>query len=84
VTFVPGDPDSPPRVAFAVSRRVGGAVERNRIRRRLRTAVAAAEAQLEPGAYLVGATEEAARLSPAELHRAVSEAARHATVRRRP
>jgi ribonuclease P protein component len=84
VTFVPGDADSPPRVAYAVGRRAGGAVERNRIRRRLRAAVAAAEADLEPGAYLVGATEEAASLSPVALHRAVSEAARDATMRRQP
>jgi hypothetical protein len=46
--------------------------------------VAAAEADLEPGAYLVGATEEAASLSPVALHRAVSEAARDATMRRQP
>lgn len=33
--------DGPPRVGYTASRRVGGAVQRNRARRRLRAAVAA-------------------------------------------
>src|SRR5579862_935798 len=39
VSFVPGRPTDPPRVAFAIGRKVGGAVERNRLRRRLRVVV---------------------------------------------
>jgi ribonuclease P protein component len=53
VTWVQGAPDAPPRVAFAVGRRVGSAVARNRIRRQLRAVVAELAAELAPGAYLV-------------------------------
>ena len=37
MTFLPGDPSVPPRVAYAVGKRVGPAVVRNRVRRRLRS-----------------------------------------------
>jgi len=48
--------ERPPRVAFAVPRRVGSAADRNRIRRRLRAAVARCQADLRPGcAYLFDA-----------------------------
>jgi ribonuclease P protein component len=57
VTFVPGSDADPPRVAYAVGRGVGGAVVRNRLRRRLRAVVT--ELGLRPGAYLVGAAPEA-------------------------
>jgi ribonuclease P protein component len=61
VTWVPGEP--PARVAYAVGRAVGSAVERNRVRRRLRALVAESAAQLRPGAYLVGTASRAARSS---------------------
>ena len=52
----PGDPAQPARVAYAVPRAVGGAVERNRLRRRLRAAVRDLEPELVPGgAYLLSA-----------------------------
>jgi ribonuclease P protein component len=52
-----------PAVAFNVGRRAGGAVVRNRIRRRLRAALAElAPDELRPGAYLVGAGPAAAAL----------------------
>lgn len=54
-----------PRVAFAIGRRVGSAVARNRLRRRLRAALA--ELELAPGSYLVSAGSEAVHLSPTEL-----------------
>jgi ribonuclease P protein component len=58
---VVGLPSEPPRVAYAVGRRAGGAVARNRIRRRLRAATRAHAAELEPGrAYLVGVVGAAA------------------------
>ena len=65
------------RVAYAVGRRIGGAVERNRLRRRLRSAVSVieSEAGLSPGAYLVAPSRETSKLEYEELvstvHRAV-------------
>lgn len=74
----PQSPSTPPRVAYAVSRRVGTAVVRNRVRRRLRTAVAAiagAEPQLlPPGAYLISASPAAARQPAAQLRHALEAA----------
>jgi ribonuclease P protein component len=54
VTWLP-EPGSntPPRVAFAVGRRVGPAVARNRVRRQLRAIAAELAPDLEPGAYLL-------------------------------
>ena len=54
LTFVP-DEDARPQVAFAISRRVGNAVVRNRCRRRVRPLLAdhARAGRLRPGAYLV-------------------------------
>jgi ribonuclease P protein component len=61
-------------VAYAVGRKVGGAVSRNRVRRRLRASVALHRTYLQPGAaYLVGAGREAATVSFAELDAAVGE-----------
>ena len=54
-TAVVGSPSEPPRVAYAIGRRAGGAVARNKVRRRLRAATRAHAGELEPGrAYLVG------------------------------
>jgi ribonuclease P protein component len=64
------------RVAFAVGRRVGPAVVRNRVRRRLRSA--AREFDLQPGAYLVSADPEAVGLPYADLERHLAEAVRKA------
>lgn len=59
VRFVPGEVEAPPRVAYAAGG-VGNAVVRNRLRRRLRSAVARAEPELAAGgAYLVSARREA-------------------------
>jgi ribonuclease P protein component len=43
-----------PRVAFALSRHRGTAVERNRVRRRLRALFRELATDLAPGRYLVG------------------------------
>jgi ribonuclease P protein component len=68
------DDASPPRVAYAVGKRVGPAVTRNRVRRRLRAAVTRHRAQLEPGrAYLLGASPAAAAASYSQLETAVGE-----------
>ncbi len=74
VTFVETAPTDPPRVAYVVGRRVGGAVERNRLRRRLRAIIRELDAHLGPGAYLVGAARGAASLSFGELKAMVSQA----------
>ena len=55
VSWVPGDPAEPPRVAYTIGRRTGSAVVRNRVRRRLRVLIRESAAELRPGAYLIGA-----------------------------
>lgn len=68
---VPGrDPDTV-RVAYAIGRAVGGAVVRNRLRRRLRAAVHEVEraGALSPGAYLIGVDASAAATPYADLRR---------------
>ncbi len=74
VTWLAGDPAEPPRVAYAIGRRAGGAVVRNRIRRRLRAITREVGAQLHPGAYLFGATAAAASLSYGDLRATVCQA----------
>jgi ribonuclease P protein component len=74
LAWLPGEEDIPPRVAYAVGRKVGGAVTRNRVRRRLRASVARYRSHLRPGAaYLFGAGREAATAPFAELEVAVGE-----------
>lgn len=50
-------------VAFAVPRRVGTAVTRNRIRRRLRAALVELGPEVPCGSYLIGADRSAADVS---------------------
>jgi len=65
---------APPRVAFAIGRRVGSAVTRNRVRRRLRAALASHASLLTPGAaYLVGAGQQAASWDYATLESALGD-----------
>jgi ribonuclease P protein component len=73
--------DGPARAAFSVSTRAGGAVLRNRVRRRLRAGLRhlAVTGELPRGTYLVSARGEAATVAWADLldhlGRAVTEAA---------
>jgi ribonuclease P protein component len=61
-----------PQVGYAVGRRVGNAVTRNRVRRRLRAAVhQVGEHVRSDSAYLVGTTPAAAHASFAELRDAL-------------
>jgi len=78
VTWLPdADAGTPPRVAFAVGRRVGSAVTRNRVRRQLRAATAEIARGLPPGAYLV-AYRGTGDATFADLGHWVAEAARRA------
>jgi len=68
VTCVDLHDGCPPRVGYAVSRRVGGAVARNRLRRRLRAAVRAEAAGLQQSsAYLIGAAPAALDMPYSDL-----------------
>lgn len=74
MAFLPGDPAVPPRVAYAVGKRVGPAVVRNRVRRRMRAAALAHRGALRPGGvYLFGAAPAAAAAPFAEIDAAVGE-----------
>ena len=76
-------PDVGVCAGYAVGRRVGTAVARNRVRRRLRAVVAARAPELPGGAYLVSAGPGAIALRPAELEVALTQAMQRATRRRR-
>ena len=72
VAFVPapgGEVPARPCVAFAIGRKVGPAVVRNRLRRRLRDELAglAREGRLDCGAYLVALAPAAAGVDGATL-----------------
>lgn len=71
---VPGEP----HVAYAVSTRVGSAVVRNRVRRRLRAVMSSLDPDdgLTPGLYLVATRPEVVDLPWDELRHHVSTALR--------
>lgn len=68
--YLPDHDAVPPRLAFSISRSVGPAVARNRLRRRLRAAIqsAAGSGQLRDGWVLVGAHHAALEQTFGELH----------------
>ena len=64
----PNDREQPPRVGFVVSKQVGPAVVRSRVKRRLRHQVRARLDRLNPGSvYVVRANPAAATASSEEL-----------------
>ena len=76
---VHGSTSEPPRVAYAVGKHVGGSVERNRVRRRLREAVRECASELTPGsAYLVTGSRAVMTRPFTELSAALRELARDA------
>jgi len=62
-----------PRVGFVISGKVGDAVRRNRLRRRLRHALRNRLAELPPGDLVVRVRPGAAELSYAELDRLLDD-----------
>ena len=83
MTFVELEGAGVPQVAYAVGKRVGGAVVRNRLRRRLRAVVADTAGALAPGAYLVAVGREAAGLPYEDLKAQVTAAMTSASQERR-
>jgi ribonuclease P protein component len=77
VSWVPGDPTEPPRVAYTIGRKVGSAVVRNRVRRRIRMLMKDAAPTLRPGAYLIGVAPAAALLPYEELGKTLSKALKY-------
>lgn len=75
-------------MAYAVGRKFGNAVERNRIRRQLRTILRGTAAQLRPGMYLIGVAPAGAQLRFGDLRttvmRALEAIGDHETRRRSP
>jgi len=80
VQFVPAPTaEEARRVAFAVPRKVGTAVERNSCRRRLRAVVAANAAAIPAGSYLVAIDQGVRDLPFEELRARVIEAMQRAS-----
>ena len=79
VAFCASDDPGVARVAYAISRRAGCAVERNRLRRRLKAVMATMAPDLPSGAYLVKARGEASRLSFGDLKSVLVHAVSGAT-----
>lgn len=65
----PNPDDDAVRIAYAVGRRVGGAVVRNRVRRRLRHVAQQLDrdGRIAPGRYLVIASPDAVAATPSQL-----------------
>jgi len=74
VVFVPQSTWSRCEVAYAINRKLGNAVTRNRLRRRLRSILAGLAPSLPVGAYLIRTGPGASHLAFDELKVAMSQA----------
>ncbi len=82
VQFLPQPDWLQSQVAYAIGRQCGGAVERNRLRRRMR-AVLGEQAQVLPtGAYLVRSSPDGPSLTYEQLKEAMIQALEKATTPR--
>jgi ribonuclease P protein component len=73
ISFVEAPDDQNVAVAYAISRKVGNAVVRNRIRRRLRALIDGLDPQPKPGKYLIRCGNETGKLSYEELQHHLKE-----------
>jgi ribonuclease P protein component len=81
VRFVPETSWSEAQVAYALGKKLGGAVVRNRLRRQLRAIMSDLGPSLAAGAYLVSASPGASGLRFDELRIAMGRALESATGR---
>lgn len=84
VSFVDRPDWDRPQVAYAVNRKVGNAVQRNLLRRRMRAIMSEQALQLPVGAYVVRGGREGPTLEFNELKVAMSQALEKATSRTPP
>jgi ribonuclease P protein component len=82
--LAPGHVGQFPQVGYAISRRCGNAVTRNRLRRRLRAITRDRATELVPGAYLLRTDPEATLLGYRELEQVVQRAMDAASASSRP
>ncbi|MDG2112857.1 MAG: ribonuclease P protein component [Actinomycetota bacterium] len=61
--YAPDDALDHPRVAFAIGRRVGSAVERNLLRRRIQSVLRETDQDIPAGRYLFGARQRASTVT---------------------
>ena len=70
------------RVAYQIGKHVGPAVDRNRIRRRLRAAVRVCAVDAAPGAYLIAPSPEIRHLAFPDLVNTVRDCMSHSEMSR--